>query len=268
MSFLNLRFPIDISYGSSGGPNWNTKIVEYNSGHETRLQKWSRPRYSFDAVYGVRSVAQLNSLLATFHEARGSVHSFRYQDPQDYKVSDEPMTLDGTNASQLIKTYGSDANNFIRNITRPVGVTFKVNGGDYSPSLNYLTGAVALVSLSTKTITNITQATNGVVTAAAHGFSIGDVILLDNISGMTELNGVYATLTSVTTNTFHTGINTTTYTAYTIGGSADKFPQGTDVVTWSGEFDVPVRFATDKLSTQITSYKMGTTTVPLIEVKE
>jgi hypothetical protein len=45
-----------------------------------------------------------------------------------------------------------------------------------------------------KAITNITQANPGVVTSAAHGFSNGDIIYLNNIIGMTTLNGTQATV--------------------------------------------------------------------------
>lgn len=52
------------------------------------------------------------------------------------------------------------------------------------------------------TITNVTQADPGVVTAASHGLSDGDQIYITGVVGMTELNGNYYTVANVTTNTF------------------------------------------------------------------
>lgn len=53
-----------------------------------------------------------------------------------------------------------------------------------------------------KGITNITQAAPGVITSNAHGFSNNDTVFLNNIVGMTQLNGLTALTANVTTNTF------------------------------------------------------------------
>jgi hypothetical protein len=76
-------------------------------------------------------------------------------------------------------------------------------------------------ALPVKAITNITQANPGVVTSAAHGFSNGDIIYLNNIIGMTTLNGTQATVAGVTANTYQlSGVNTSQLTAYISGGVA------------------------------------------------
>ena len=75
------------------------------------------------------------------------------------------------------------------------------------------------------TITAITNANPGSVTATAHGLSSNDVVLLKDISGMTELNDTWVTATVVDANTFTIGIDTSdtdSYTAYTSGGYAYK----------------------------------------------
>jgi hypothetical protein len=76
-----------------------------------------------------------------------------------------------------------------------------------------------------KTITGATNANPGVITSAAHGYSNGDWVYVDNVGGMTKLNKRYFKVASVTTNTFAlvdplTGnnINTTAYGTYTSGG--------------------------------------------------
>ena len=75
------------------------------------------------------------------------------------------------------------------------------------------------------TVTGITQANPGVVTANAHGLSNGDSVYLTGIVGMTELNSgtVPYTVANVTTNTFElSGIDTSAYTAYSSGGSINR----------------------------------------------
>lgn len=44
-------------------------------------------------------------------------------------------------------------------------------------------------------------------------------------------------------------------------------PLVTDVLSWGGEFDVPVRFDTDQLSTQLEEIQLGSQQIPLIEIR-
>lgn len=68
-------------------------------------------------------------------------------------------------------------------------------------------------------ITGITQANPGVVTAVSHNFNNGDQVYITNVSGMTEVNGNVFTVANKTDDTFElSGVNTTTFTAYTTGG--------------------------------------------------
>ena len=81
---------------------------------------------------------------------------------------------------------------------------------------------------SNKTITGITQANPGVVTSAAHGFSNGDTVVISGVVGMTQVNGKRFKVASVATNTFQlqdidgANVNTTSYTAYSSGGIANR----------------------------------------------
>lgn len=83
-------------------------------------------------------------------------------------------------------------------------------------------------------ITAVTRANPGVVTSAAHGFVDGQLIFIESVGGMTQLNNNFYTVRNVTTNTFTletrsgTTVNTSSYTAYTAGGTAttpDKYPR-------------------------------------------
>lgn len=89
-------------------------------------------------------------------------------------------------------------------------------------------GGEVLETAFTRTITAITQATQGVVTSAAHGFSNGDDVDLFGIVGMIQLDGRTVRISDVTTNTFKMKdfqgnyINTTAYAAYVSGGTAAR----------------------------------------------
>lgn len=93
-------------------------------------------------------------------------------------------------------------------------ITFYQNGGN--------------VISSTKTITGATNANPCVITSSSHGFSNGDIIIVSGVLGMTQLNNAYFIIANVTTNTFSlkdllgNAIDSTLYTAYTSGGTANK----------------------------------------------
>ena len=68
-------------------------------------------------------------------------------------------------------------------------------------------------------ITNISNANPGqVTTSAAHGFITDDIVLIEEVSGMTEVNGLY-TVTLVDATNFTIGVDTTAYGAYVSGGA-------------------------------------------------
>lgn len=81
-------------------------------------------------------------------------------------------------------------------------------------------GNATKIGASTATITGITKANPGVVTtAAAHGFSDGDLVLISDVLGMTQVNDLYFTVTVISPTTFSIGTNTTAYTTYVSGGT-------------------------------------------------
>jgi len=95
-----------------------------------------------------------------------------------------------------------------------------------------------------KTITGITQANPAVVTSSSHGYSNGDEVLISSVSGMTEVNGKRFLVAGVTTNTFQltdkdgTNINSTSYTAYSSGGVANKVYEIATPYTTAQLFDL------------------------------
>lgn len=72
------------------------------------------------------------------------------------------------------------------------------------------------------TITAITQATQGVVTAAGHNLQVGDLCQFANIAGMTQLNDVTATVVSVSGTQFTINVDTSLMTAYSAGGTVEN----------------------------------------------
>ena len=81
--FHELRFPTAIAFGASGGPERKTDIVALGSGHEERNSRWADSRRRYNAGYGVRSLDDLNAVIAFFEERRGRLYGFRWRDRAD-----------------------------------------------------------------------------------------------------------------------------------------------------------------------------------------
>ena len=93
-----------------------------------------------------------------------------------------------------------------------------------------------------KTITAITKANPGVVSATAHGFTAGDIVYLD-IQGMHQLNEKAVRVANVTTDTFALeGVDTTLFDTFTTGTAAEvtlgtTVSTATTISSSGGDFD-------------------------------
>jgi uncharacterized protein (TIGR02217 family) len=93
MAFLDTpRFPTDISYGSKIGPMWSTTKVVVQSGWDTRNKNWTYPLIIGDIAYGIKTMAQLETVISFFHVVAGTWMGWRIKDHTDYKST----TLAGT----------------------------------------------------------------------------------------------------------------------------------------------------------------------------
>ncbi|MFP4104813.1 MAG: DUF2460 domain-containing protein [Phycisphaerae bacterium] len=266
--FLEIQFPEKISYGSDFGPAWNTDVVEVSSGREVRTQQWANPLYAGNVALGVKSPEEMRELIAFFHEVRGRTYGFRYKDWGDYQATDEALAPDGGPEVQLRKTYGTGLNDYTRKITKPVSITLKRDGSTITEySLDTETGIVTLDADSTASIDDIARDSSGTVTAAGHGFSTGDEIHISDVNGMTEVNGEVYEITRVDDDTFELGIDTSEFDEYTSGGTAAKYVQSDEELTWSGEFDVPCRFEENRITTSFDAYDSLSASVPIREVR-
>ncbi len=268
MSFLEIQFPNDIAYGSTFGPAWRTDVVRVASGQETRDSRWANPLYRGDVSYGVKTEDEMNELIAFFHTVRGRAYGFRFRDWGDYQATDEALAPDGGSTVQLRKTYGTGANDYVRKITKPVSISVKREGAAFNDySLDTETGIITLDADSTASIDDIARDSSGTVTATGHGFATGDEIHISGVNGMDDVNGEVYEITVVDSDTFTIGTDTSGFDAYTSGGTAAKYVQSDETLTWSGEFDVPCRFDTDELSTVFDNYKLRSTSAPITEIR-
>ena len=156
MAFDDVRFPIAIARGSTGGPERRTDVVMTASGREERNARWANSRRKYNAGYGLRSLDDIHALVAFFEERQGKLYAFRFKDHADFKSSAPSQVIaetdqvigtgDGTTTTfQLVKKYGASAKAYTRSIVAPVAGTVKiaVNGTlTTNFSVDILTGIV------------------------------------------------------------------------------------------------------------------------------
>lgn len=209
MGFHEVRFPANLSFGSVGGPERRTEIVTLANGFEERNTPWAHSRRRYDAGLGLRSLDDVAELIAFFEARRGQLYGFRWKDWSDYKSAPSSRAVtafdqvlatgDGSQTVfELIKTYRSGAQSYVRPIAKPVkgSVKIAVDRDEKVAGLEY--------DLDTRT---------GLVT-------------------------------------FETAP-----------------PRGA-VIHAGFEFDVPVRFDTDRIQTSVASFQAGDVpNVPVVEVR-
>jgi uncharacterized protein (TIGR02217 family) len=142
-----------------------TILANFN-GNETINQNRSQHRRRFNASYGVRTLANAQTLIAFFNAQAGPVNGFLVKDWIDFQVtrtvttlSSSPTTITtqgvATNTTgaiwQLQKKYTVASRSHLRNILRPKNTTVsvwfdgvaKTAGVDYS--IDYTTGLLTVL---------------------------------------------------------------------------------------------------------------------------
>lgn len=188
MSFHNVRFPLDIAFGSAGGPGFRVDVVSLASGHEERNALWAHPRHRYDVGLGLRSDDDLHLLIAFFKARRGRLHAFRFRDWQDWKscpplrtpaMADQRIgTGDGASTVfALSKLYASGGHEYLRPIRRPVeGSVLLAVGGAAVAGLDHV------IDHDTGLITMAYPPAPGVPVTAGYEFDVPVRFDLDQLS--------------------------------------------------------------------------------------
>ena len=153
-SFVETQFPTDIAYGATGGPEFSTDIVETFGGYEQRNINWSASRGRWDVSSGIKTLSQLETLIAFFRARQGKAVGFRFKDWSDYSVTAGNIgTGDNSETDfQLRKQYTSGSVTVNRAITKPVAgsYTIYVDAAEQTETTHYTldtaTGIVSFVS--------------------------------------------------------------------------------------------------------------------------
>lgn len=158
MSFDEVRLPLRLAFGSTGGVERRTEVVTLASGFEQRSTPWAHGRRRYLIGAGLRSLDDMAELTAFFEARRGRLRGFRFRDFADFKscapgaaAGAEDQRLGEGDGSRvrfaLIKTTGD----VVRDIRKPVGGTVRiaVDGAELSPedfATDLTTGEIELTA--------------------------------------------------------------------------------------------------------------------------
>lgn len=162
MQFHDVRFPAALSFGSVGGPERRTDVVTISNGFEERNSPWAHSRRRYDAGLGMRSLDDVETMIAFFEARYGQLFAFRWKDWSDFRSCKPSLAITALDqllgqgdadrtVFPLIKTYHSGPYGYARPIAKPVSGTVEVAVAgtklietvDYT--VDYAKGAVTFV---------------------------------------------------------------------------------------------------------------------------
>ena len=159
----NVRLPVEVEQGATGGPRFSTSIQTALSGIEQRIAEWDIARCEYDVGYAVRGkTSLLSEVIKLWRDRRGSAYPFRFKDWSDFQATNVAIgTGNGSLASfQLVKVY-SVIFETIRAIQLPVSgtVQIKVAGVTKTETTHYTVDySTGLITFTTGNIPAAAQA--------------------------------------------------------------------------------------------------------------
>lgn len=253
------RFPDNIAFGATVGPSYMTVVNQVYSGRDARIVAWTQARIKFEVGRRAMLAADTATLDAFFRTVKGRAYGFRIKDWTDYTDNGAGvLTMVSPTVYQLGKLYQNGALSETRLIQKPVVGTVALtrNGVAYPASytLDTTTGLMTLGALQSAAITGVTVGATTLVTLASAlpGLSIGGLLYINGVSGAgaATLNGQQFTVSGISGDAYTLNVNTTGLTI-TPAGFGQTYPQGSDVLAWTGQFDVPARFDVDEMKKQV-----------------
>lgn len=274
MSFIETpRFPDSIARGAQRTLRTRTEIVSGITGIEQRNALAANKIRTYDVRLPPRTSATWSDWLEFVESLRGPADGFRVKDWSDFSCPiDQGMlqpTLSGQNTGTLGYGYGVATYQLVRKYTswsvadpriikKPIsaglvikrgGVTQTAGAGAGNYALDTTTGAVTFVADQSKSVSSHTVGSTHVfvlASAFSPNVATGGRLWVTGVTGTaaTLLNSTPLQITNVSSANVTVAVDTTGLSA--TGGTAYFYPQPTEALTWSGEFDVPARFASDE----------------------
>lgn len=221
------------------GVVWQDVVTGLTTTADYKFCNYSSLAGTFTYAFGIDGIYK-------FHNANPGSYLAMYNSAKNFKgfaFIDKGRTILWNRPEDKTGLYGSKidpqnstvyTSNTATNLASGDGSTKTFTGtlsGGGSPNafINFFAFSPYGQIAAAKTITGISKATSAIVTATAHGYSLGDKVVFQSITGMTQLNNVIATVNGIVdANNFALNVDSTGFTAYSSGGTAAKVEVFTD----------------------------------------
>lgn len=253
----------------------NTR-VQSQSGRQQINIDWARSLRQYEWGSVPMPVALWQTFEGLFEVTEAGAYGMLLQDPKDISVGVAegvlyPYTTAlvgtiglgyGVPTHKLYKRYAAAGTTRTKDraITRPQPTPALLRGGSPvtlgagagNAAIDLTTGTVTFVADTSQALTSITAGATTVLnfssgTPIVAALAVGQRVYVSGVTGTAAaaLNGLSHAITakgasSLTVSTVTTGLAGT-------GGTAYKYPQITETLTWSGRLYVPVHFASDQI---------------------
>jgi uncharacterized protein (TIGR02217 family) len=147
-AFDDVLYPLALGRDAGVSAEFSTSVAVTASGHERRGSHWSDARLHFDVGPGIRSEAELGTLIAFFRARRGAARGFRLRDPFDFSsngmtgapsAADQLLGVgDGVTAPFALRKLYAGPEAQVRRITRPRAESVVVSVGGVPTSASTL----------------------------------------------------------------------------------------------------------------------------------
>ncbi len=281
--FLEERFPPDIDYGSGFGMSSANRLVPSVGGNEYRSLAHPFVMASLDVDFTRQQKDVIKRIIDLNLRANGMYRGFRVYNYVDFSTNnyrdpptafDMPMLKVSAATYQLMRWYGVPTDPLCarRRIRKPVAnnVYVGVNGAVHPAaqwSVDTTTGIVSFAANKSRNLSGITKAANAVLEVGTNTFAVGESVVITQVVGMTQINGLRALITAKPDSTHITvAINSSGFDSYASGGVVQTQPLDGEPVTAGCIFDIPMRFDAD-LSGVFTAYGvLQTSSIGLVEI--
>lgn len=255
----------------------NTRSVN-QAGFANINVNWSRPLREFEIGYIPSLPSVWQTIEGLWEITKGGAFGFLMEDPKDSGTTAAQGALQAFRAGanlgaigfghgepvyRLFKRYAAYGATQIddRNITHPrlplsaltlAAVPVVIGAAPGNAAIGAL-GIVTFVAAETQSVTAITPGvTTSVTLNAGIGLVNGGRLWLEGMTGAGAglLNNRSHAITALAGNVYTLSTNTLG-AAINSSGSGSRFPQPTQALAWSGNFLVPVHFASDELQWQL-----------------
>jgi uncharacterized protein (TIGR02217 family) len=125
--FHDISAPNFLSKNAKGGPKFFTSVITLNYKHELRRLITEEPKCFFSIDLSSLTQQNYDELNAFFRARKGTIHSFKFRDLCDDKVTESKLIKISDNKYHIYKIYTDGSFETLKHIKYPIQSTIKIH---------------------------------------------------------------------------------------------------------------------------------------------